>query len=385
MRRVGAVIAVAIIAVVVLVAVGWPASEFRHNDFVGFWVGSRMLLDGRDPYDAVAWRAMHGAIGSLGRAIVPAGTGYGYPLTTALVFVPFALVPIWLAAPLWLVTQVALAGGSLVYLARVLFPASLRRDLPVLLAFGAASQPAWVLAAGGNIGGIVLAIAATSAALLLRGRPLAAGAVAGLLIVKPHPLLFAMLLMLLAVPRRDALRLVAGALASSGPLVLITLVLRPGWVSEFLVSMEAIGGAPAARASVFGALQSFGVLTWIVALLMLGAVLAWQRRARPALAPFVAVAIPISLVTAPYVWSYDHLVMLVSVAVVIAGVADAGPRVRVSMLAALAVVWVVLPWALYAIAFRRGDEAWSVAAPLAVLGVVAVATRWRSEPRTATR
>jgi hypothetical protein len=61
---------VALLAVAAPVAlVGWPASQYRHNDFAGFWVGSRMLLDGADPYDFEPILAMHRAIGSQGLAI----------------------------------------------------------------------------------------------------------------------------------------------------------------------------------------------------------------------------------------------------------------------------------------------------------------------------
>src|ERR671924_1506896 len=88
-------------AVAILAVLGWPASRYVDNDFAGFWLGSRALLEGLDPYDAGTWAALHERIGSRGFEVVPAGSGYGYPLTTALVFAPFALFPIWLAAPLW--------------------------------------------------------------------------------------------------------------------------------------------------------------------------------------------------------------------------------------------------------------------------------------------
>ena len=69
-------------------------------------------------------------------------------------------------------TAVAIAPVSkgtpaLVVLARQLFPTSLRRDLPVLLALGASSQPAWLMAFGGNLGGYLLAIAASGCAWLV--------------------------------------------------------------------------------------------------------------------------------------------------------------------------------------------------------------------------
>lgn len=193
-RTLATVLAAAFASLIYLVVLGWPANEFVHDDFVGFWVGSRMLLDGADPYDAQTFAAMHTALGSHGLAMNVAGVGYGYPLTTALVFAPFALLPFAVAAPLWLVMQIVLAGAGLVFLARELFRETLSRDRPVLLALMTAAQPVWVLAASGNLGGFLLAIAATASTLLLRGQAFTAGAVAGLLVVKPHPLLVALVL-----------------------------------------------------------------------------------------------------------------------------------------------------------------------------------------------
>ena len=373
---------VALLAVVVVLAlVGWPASQYRHNDFAGFWVGSRMLLDGADPYDFEPFLAMHRAIGSQGLAINPPGTAYGYPLTAALVFSPFALLPVEIAAPLWLVTQVALASVALVLLGRQLFPTTFRRDMVALFGIGAACQPAWLLAAGGNLGGYLLAITAASSALLIAGRPFVAGAIAGLLIVKPHPLLAALLIVALALPRRDALRALAGAAAVAGPILLVTLALRAAWIGEFLLPFTRIAGAPVPRSTLFGLVPSeLRALAIVIAIAIVAAAVAWARLRRPALPLVIAAAVPVSLFVIPYGWSYDHLVMLVSAAVILALVADAPPQRRTAVLTALAVVFVLFTWTLFSIAFERGNEALSALTPLAVLALVYVANRMRETP-----
>ena len=375
-----AVLAIAAAAGIVFAQVGWPAEQYRHNDFAGFWVGSRLLLDGRDPYDFAAFLDMHQRIGSRGFAINPPGTAYGYPLTAALLFAPFALFPITLAAPLWLVTQVSLALAALVGLARHLFGPTLRRDLPVVLAFAISCQPAWLLAAGGNLGGYLLAIAAASATLLLAGRPAAAGAVAGLLIVKPHPLLIALPLILLLLPRRSAVRMLAGIASVAGAIVFVTLLLQPGWMSEFLVPFGRIGGAPVPRSTIFGLLGGTGPVVWVIVAALLAAFFVWARKGQP-LPVVIGAAVPVSLLAIPYGWSYDHLLLLLTAAVILAVVASARARARAAVLFLLAIALIPLPWLLYAIAFRRGDESWSAIVPLGVLATLAVATRvapsWR--------
>jgi hypothetical protein len=354
-----------------LYTLGWPASQYVHNDFAGFWVGSRMLLDGADPYDFGPFLEMHQRIGSRGLAINPPGTAYGYPLTTALVFAPFALLPVAAAAPLWLATQATLALGALIALSRRLFGPDARRHLPILLGLLLACQPAWLLAAGGNLGGFLLAIAATSTALLLAGRPAAAGAVAGLLVIKPHPLLIALPLILLVLRRRDAMRMLIAAAAVAGGIVVLTLLLRPGWIPEFLVPFSRIGGAAVPRSTLFGlAGAALGPATWAVVLVIAGGFL-WWARGRP-LPYVIGAAIPISLFSIPYGWSYDHLLLVIPVAVILAAIAREGERYRLAILGLLALVFVLLPWSLYAIAFRRGDESWSAFVPAALLATLAL-------------
>lgn len=374
--RLGLAIAAAVFAATVLFFAGWPASVYRHNDFATFWVGSRMLLEGVDPYDPALFLAMHRSIGSLGLAINPPGIGFGYPLTTAVLLAPFAVVPVAVAAPLWLVTQAALATCALVALARQLFPATLRRDLPVLLALGASSQPAWLMAFGGNLGGYLLAIAAGATALLLAGRPFAAGLVAGALVMKPHPLLIALPLVLLALPRRDATRVIMGAALTGGAALAVSLALRPGWIAEFLVPFAAIGGAPVPRSTAFGLLgPALKEAVWVVVAAVIVLYIAWLfRRPRPhALA--AALAIPISLFCIPYGWSYDQLPLLVSAAVLIAIAAHASARLRAILIFALALVLVLMTWVLYLIAFQRGNESLSALTPVALALLVVIAAR----------
>jgi hypothetical protein len=290
------------------------------------------------------------------------------------VFAPFALFPIPVAAPLWLVTQGASALAAIYALGRRLFASTLRRDLPVLVAFTVASQPVWVLAEGGNVGGFLLAIAATSAALLLADRPFAAGAVAGLLVIKPHPLLIAIPLLLLALPRDRAARMAAGGMVVAAPLVVVTLALRPTWIGEWLLPLGRISAAPVGRATLFGILPpEVRPLGWIVVIAIVVAFALWSR-GRP-LPLVIGAAIPLAIFCAPYGWSYDHTVLFVTAAVIIALVARAPASLRMRVLILLALVTVPLPWVLYVTAFSRGEESWSIATPLALLATLAISAR----------
>jgi hypothetical protein len=376
MRTALAVLAVALAATAALAIAGWPANSYLHNDFAGFWAGGRALLEGSDPYDWPTWAALHERIGSRGTAIVPRETPFGYPLVTAVAVAPFALLPVPLAAPAWLVAQVLAALVGVRALGIRVLGASARRDLPVVLAIGGASQPAWVLAEGGNVGGFLLGIVAGALALLLAGRPFAAGALLGALAIKPHPFLWFVPLLLLAVPRRQAIAVAAGGALTTGALLLVSFALRPGWLASWLGSVQRIQSVPVSRANALGlAPAEAGWLGWALVALLAVALVLWWRTRHPPLVALAAGALSLSLFGSPYVWSYDHLVLVVGVLAAVAFASRAESRERTPLLALIAAAFVPLPWLLYALAFSRGDEAWNALVPVALFAVLVLAER----------
>ena len=385
---IGAVVACTF-AVLVLALLGFPADHYVRYDFFGFWAGGRILLEGHDPYDPQMGLDIHRRFG----VSAPGGNeglspqGFGYPLPAAILALPFAALPISIAAPFWLVAQLALAGAALLAVARPLFGPAYRRDAPVLLAFVAASQSVWVLGVSGNIGGFLLAIAGFATALLLRGRHLAAGAVLGLLVVKPHPFLWFAPLLLLAL-RTGRLRVALGAALVGGGLLAISFAILPAWLAEWLAPVGALQASNRSRANVWGLVPSDARWEgWVLMGLVLVVFAIWWRVRRPPVAALVGGALAVSCFGAPYIWSYDQLVLAITVAAAIAAVARAEARVRATALVLLALAWVALPWFLYALAFSRGEESLNGLVPLALGAALVLLDRLaRSEaepsPRT---
>src|SRR5438132_10769021 len=124
---------------------GRAASAYGTTDFHCLWTAARMLIDGGDPYDETAWSA---AIG--GPFVDPAGLlrsapcpgRFGYPLTTALAFVPLAALPEGLAAYLWeaLLILTTVVGAILLWRAVDGPPRALATFLIVIIA----SEPFWL-------------------------------------------------------------------------------------------------------------------------------------------------------------------------------------------------------------------------------------------------
>lgn len=298
----------AVVAVVLLALSGWPASRYLHGDYIQYWLASRALFDGWDPYDPAVWRAMHERVVGSDFFIAP-GAGFSYPLTTAVATLPFAVLGVAQSAPLWFVAQAGTAIAGLVALQRRVAPRWTGRQLALLFALCALIQPVFVLGGDGNIVRFLPGILAFGLALLASGSAVAAGAVLGLCVVKPQLfLIFGPALLLLIAPSLR-LRFVAGAAATVGALLAISLALRPTWIQAWLAQSVHVQGLYG-HDNLWGDLGS-GPAAWAVAAVAVLAVLAWWWVRRPPFLTAAAVALALSLYLAPYATDYDRSILLV--------------------------------------------------------------------------
>ena len=319
-----------------LAVAGWRAEHFRDGDFIQYWLAGRALLAGADVYDPLIWRSLHDAIGSAGSEVAP-GFGFLYPLTTALYALPFALLPLPFAGPLWLVAQGTTAFVALAALGRRLFTWKPRRDLTLLLVLAAVIEPAYLIGNDGNIARFLVGIVGGALALLLGGRPFAAGMLLGLAGVKPQLFLLFVPLLVVFCPRAVRGRFVAGGLTTILASLFVTVAVRPGWITEWLGQVLGARGA-------YGRLNVWGLLgdgsAWLAVPVVIGALVAivwWWRAARPSLAQSAGAALGLSLFFAPYAADYDLVVLLVGVPAVLATIAPFPAAWRAALIALLVV------------------------------------------------
>ncbi len=147
------------------------------GDFLSFYAASKLALSG---HAAEAWhRAAHLKV-EHSLAPTQGYLAFFYPPPYLLLCWPLALLPYGVALTLWIL---ATAGAALAAMRRLLtaFAPDVRVALPVLLAFPAL----WINAGSGQNGALSLTILAAGAVWLDR-RPALAGAILGLLVVKPQ-------------------------------------------------------------------------------------------------------------------------------------------------------------------------------------------------------
>jgi hypothetical protein len=232
---------------------------------------------------------------------------FPYPPFVLPVLVPFGMLPFWLGFGLW----IAIGGG--VYLGAT------RNLLPARFSLGQAAAAANFIT-GQN--GFITSAIFIGGTKLLTARPFAGGAILGLLCFKPQ---LAILLPLALLAGREW-RAIAGGLASSFALVALSLLLfGPDSYAGFFANLPrysqwlGTGRWPWGElASLFALLRSFGVANGPAMAIHLvaaagGAALtirAWWLGLEQRV-PILAAA---TLLAAPYLFTYDALLLSVPLA-----------------------------------------------------------------------
>lgn len=327
------------------------ATTPETTDFICFWAGPHLILEGRDPYAQTEWNAVTGgqwvdALGRFRTGNCSDRFAYPYPLTTAVAMLPFGALPLDPAAALWELTIFITAGLGLRLIAKAAALDRLRTLWFAVLVLSSEMFYGNVLNA--QFGGLTLfALGLLAAPRLGRARGTAGIALAAL---KPHVIFLVPIVRLVSMGRSA----IFTAAAFGALWFLASLALQPTWLagwaadlshrrelfnaSTTLWTLESVFSAPGlAMALLVPALALLGLASW---------------RARP-LAPIevTAVAAIAWQLVVPYGLSYDQLGPLAVAAAVILRTAAARTRTWPLLASAFAVA-VILPW----LFFSRGKD-----------------------------
>ena len=349
----------------------------QPTDFMCFWTGADLVARGQDPYDPSTWSAaMDGLfqnwLGQLRRPPCPGR--YAYPLSTAVATLPLGILPLRVAAIVWMVLLVGGIAAGIVLLAR---GSGLERRRTLLFAaITLGSQPAWLTALTSQYGGIDLLALGLLALPSTATQPARFSLGMILLLLKPHiaPLV------VLERARAAAPRALALGVAIIVGLVLASLLVRPSWPAEWL--SELIGH----RASIAATTATlYGFTMWVsgraelaiaVVLLAVGAFALGLRGADiRGSGDRVAVALTAGLIVVPYGSSGDPIVLAAAWCAILR---RAGPR-SIGLVVALIGVADVVPWVLYAMrepVAPPGDVRNALALPVTA-ALLAIALRRR--------
>ena len=314
---------VAVLLLLRLLEAPLDALHGAGSDYVSFATGSRILASGSRCLYCLSTQADAQAQ-VLGYRPGPSATGFPHiyanlPLAAWLLR-PVATLPLWTGMAVFLLASAAamLAAGRLL---ETLLPRSMPGTWRTLLmVMSVASLPGAMTLVLGQWGGFTLLAAVGALWALQKDRPLAAGLLLSVLLVKPQ--LVWLLLPLLVIGSRW--RIAAGfAVGAAVWLLSGLLLIGPGQLAQMVSLVRARqSGESLYTAGLAALVGQFGGSggVFVAAVVLTVAVLAvawWYRGTLRDATPAVAVSLGIcaSVLCSPHVFSDDLLVMAVPVAV----------------------------------------------------------------------
>lgn len=286
----------------------WQSNIFG-GDFSQYWAGARVYVTGGDPYDPSTWPARVQQLGGQD-SVTPI---FLYPPWVLFVLAPLGFLDLPVAASIWI-------GSTLIFGAVGLFLLlDLRaRELPLahtLVAFAlVGSQPGIVTFYSGQWSFFLIGALSLSALCASRGRQSLAALFGSAMLIKPQLFFIAAPMLVRIAVARGQRRLAFGLVALAALAALASAIVFPRWWEPWSsVPAERLGNIRAA--SLPNALRDMfgdaGLVAAVAALLVLIALaFAFSPRSDAAWPVWIGV----SLNAAPYVFVYDHVILLVPLA-----------------------------------------------------------------------
>jgi hypothetical protein len=345
--------ATTLLAITICAAAWIYATRAPGVDFASFWAAGRLAFHGQPAlaYDVAAHRAVEMMAANMG-GLMP--FPYPPPFLFAVSLVGFE--PYWLAYLAWIVPTAAL------------YFVAARRLVPERFVF---AHPAALVNAMIGQNGFLTASIFLGGLSLLATQPLVGGAVLGLLVIKPQ---LALLVPVALLAGREWRAMAAGSLSVLFMLSAAALLFGIDAYRGFVAMSGNYAGYMAAdrwnwaeQASVFGFLRFFGVaqevaLSAQMAVAIAAAVLTWRAWSARS-DERVALLASASLLVPPYVFTYDSLILMAPLAVLLRDEARAWRP---------ALLWLLLAAPLFGyLGLYRGPNSVPIAAALCLYWMAA--------------
>lgn len=319
----------------------------RKHDFLSFYMGGRLILDGRVShiYDTGVQLAEERRFVPELPQLVP----FIRPISYAIALAPVAALPYNVAFLAWIAMQILLLIGCWIW--------AWRRFGPDALVYCALSLPAPLGIASGQDCVVMLALLIVAFELNERGRAAASGAVLGLMLFKFH----IALLWPVAILMQRRWRMLGGYCAMAAAEVLVSLAF--GGISGARAyvalltnkNLEHLSPSPQLMISYQGFLANLGIASGWAAGLLIGVVMIAFVMAIRTGPMFVLVPLA-SLMIVPHVYGYDAAVLVGPILWTIFESRAKAPRIVAALLAT------PIPFG-----FALADKPWAIIASASLM------------------
>jgi hypothetical protein len=343
------------------------------TDFFTFWLAGRMTIQGQDVYSETLWTAGHHYYGStwMPNPIFP------YPIPLSVMLVPLGLLSLKSAYTLWVfITQGVLAFS--VFLLTESWEGEEREALRYILIVSMfLFRPVLITLITAQLVGLFLFVSSLAVYFWKKEKWFLGGLVISLLNLKPSygALLLALLgIWLLSQKQgRAILAIILGNLA----LGIIGFIQNPQWIQLFIETgrrkaSQTFGLNPTiwgvANVICNGNSSCVAALSGMTLLFLMGLYIHLvysNRNSRLDPLGVLALAIPIALLTTPYNWAYDQILLIVTIVFCVQEMARGHkylPRIfpfLLDLICLLLLVW----------AYFYGMDVWSLLVPAGLFGM----------------
>ncbi len=389
--RLAKILLITSLSVMVLAFDLWVAGSMERSeadDFFQFWAAGKALLQGDDPYEPQTWRQIYEQKGQWRwQTDQPVSL---YPLWTAFPFVPLATLPVFWAALLWTVISQLFLVLSVGLMIKGLgwdnYGKWLLLTMTVLITF----EPFLLTILFGQLGMLLLVLMCGIFYLVSRGRYAVAGILLGLTLIKPQLFIVVIptLLLVMFFEQRWAF-IVSFAITAMG-LMISSWLLIPDWLVKWQANLAktanvrltispTIWGFSHTVAAALRRVEMWSAMSLLACLVLIGLVsYLWHMRRNALgkgdqLAPLLGLTMIISLLTTPYMLSYDFALLLFPLMISLWLIQSLPNLIQRPLLASLIGCAILSPWALLSISAQTGLETTSAFLPVSLMAILLVA------------
>jgi hypothetical protein len=305
----------AVTAVVLLLP---TEGDLGKIDFVQYWTAARLVLGGQKPYDPLLVDQVQQTLAVKEHPILMWNPPFILPL-----FLWTQLLPFRVAANVWLVMSLGLFAASLGLLCSLHRIASPLRNR-YLLAYCLTLYPLALQCQYGQISSLLLVSLCGFLFFLNKNKLFLAGLALSISFVKPHLLYLVYVLLFIEAIYTKNWRVWAGIGCGIAVLTSITVVLQPSIIISYLKAWQqspVYWQTPTVGSWLQYFTQTHTLFIRQLPTAIVGSVSLYffiaKRPFFTSVTNSIALLLPWSLVTAPYGWVYDQMLLLPSVAYVL--------------------------------------------------------------------
>jgi hypothetical protein len=336
---------------------------YLNEDFMDLWTGGRALIEGVDPYSPDIWIPLKTRLGSSWMPNLRAP----HPFWTLMIFVPLAFMPTNYAAAFWLAISDIFLGASVFLIARFLTDGRPSFTELIILLIGALTFRGVVVTfTNGQLSLFLLFIIGFFLFLFKQEKLFLAGFALALLLLKPSPfILFIPLVGLWLIVHRNW-KVIFGGLTGFIALFVPSWLVQPGWLFEWLAvrSKTAVTfHTPTVWGLAYNITSEWWVLLGLCITVLLTAGLGWLivSRREVSVIEISILALSGSLFVTPYIWAYDHALLLLPLAFLFLELKRGWMKYAIWFFLST-----FLPWLLFVLALKKGNDALSSMLPLII-------------------